>query len=277
MEDNEFLSNTDYNRKMDDFWSSFQLGNKSEWLTLDHPLYNIISHFFQKPGGSRRILHINGEAGSGKSVLLRNLIYKIDATISEGASFPQIFYIDSERKFALNQIKSQISASLQKKLFLSVISDPVSLDAILSQLETKIRLYQGDYLIIDSVSQILKTQLKDVQNYGEWRLSLEDFYQNLISRIVSLAIVNSLNVIFVHHLSYNPELDVNLPYYYSHFQNVQGMWLTLQKAIGSDHNFPWSISCYYQRSLKDHSLKQFGVDFPYFIHNGKIFLNQNPN
>jgi hypothetical protein len=129
-------------------------------------------------------------------------------------------------------------------------------------------------IILDSLSNILKFIGADYDSYP----LLQQFNNVFLSRLVALITKKQLFCIFVHHISFNPVLGDIPSYYGSVVQNLEGIWLSLEKTIETFEDcepyFENSIVLSYSQYSLNDVISQFCLRYKYSLECGKFVLGE---
>jgi hypothetical protein len=194
--------------------------------SLNTGLYTILDRYLEPP--TQNFIHISGENTTGKSILVKNFLHHV----LNSPKAPRIFYIDTENKFSVRQYQTLFSRKAQNSVFLN---QPSSISDFLKQLRnmrsSNYKIREGDYLVVDSISAFQKQLMVPAENYHEWKAELLYMTEQIVPQLISLAVRKGLKIILIHQVSYNPEIEANLPYYFDLFQQIKGIWVFLKHEI----------------------------------------------
>ena len=185
--------------------------------------FSLISRYFSS---KNRILHVSGPNMSGKSTLIKEFI-KHDIRDSSR----KYFLIDSEKKFSKRNYMNEFSTGDQRRIF---VNNSDNFDKIIKTLESLKKdifpLDPNDILIIDSFSNILKTEIVNSDDYLDTMKALKIFSEKIIPGMIDLVVDKKLYVILSHHVTFNPEYQSNIPYYFDLMMTIAGMWIYLSRT-----------------------------------------------
>lgn len=216
---------------------------------------------------SMKILHIAGSAGSGRNSLIKAyLFWRLQ-------KFPgNVFIIDTDHKYSRKTFSSW--GSLQQRLYHLSVSNSDSLERILGNiLNHKHLLQENDCVIINSISTIIKRKLTNSMDYQDYKVILNSVIEKIIPLIIKIVKIRQCCLIITHHVSYNFEINENIPYFHDLMHNIPGMWLYLK---------PSEIKKYKRQSknkiilsytwIENKTQKHYSNYFNYSLCNSKIKL-----
>ena len=172
---------------------------------------------------SDQILHIAGPDGSGRSSLVKTILqYYLSHT-------PNYCYIlDTDQKYSAKSF--QTLSPDQTKVFLTKIpnTSPQSFSATLRYLlSDQSPIVPGDLIIINAMSSVLKRVMVQCGSYADYHQFVHIFIKQLLPALSRMVTKKQCRFLFVHHVSYKPDLDATLPYFYDLMLMLSGMWIFL--------------------------------------------------
>jgi hypothetical protein len=235
-------------------------------------VFSLFSTLFSDHPHDHRILHIAGKNKSGKSMLIKEyLAYDL------ARSDRSYFLIDTENKFALKNFKADLSIPHQERIFQTSLRPQERITKLFDILLTPdFPIQAGDVVIIDSLSEILKNSITKTEDWYEYRYELQQFSRTMMGKLIDLLVKKDLSCIFTHHVSYNPEYNQLIPYYFDLVNLIPGMWAYLEGTpsrmengeIIYDNALILSISIRDTKNIRIIKVKNFRESFPYHLHEG---------
>lgn len=232
-------------------------------------LFQLLGKYICGPRSPRnRVIHIKGQNGLGKSIFIRTLL---DHLYGVTAYSGHTYIFDTETKYSRAAIDAAIQPPHRQHIFLTYAHEFSELLALVQKFDT-MNLPPKSLLVIDSLSNVLKILGAEADSY----LLLKAFNSIFLTKLVALLAKKDLFCVMVHHISYNPVLG-NIPAYFaSVVQNLEGIWLSLEKSIAAfeDHEpyFEHTVALSYCERTYDSLLHQFCIRYAYSLHHGKFIL-----
>ena len=242
---------------------------KKQEITDD--FFSLISRYFSS---KNRFLHLSGPNLSGKSTIIKEFI-KND--IKESSR--KYFIIDSEKKFSKRNYIDEFSNEDQSKIFVNNSDNFIKIVETFSMLKNDIYpIEPQDILIIDSFSNILKTEMGNCIDYFDNMKVLNFFSQKIIPDLIDLIVEKKLYVILSHHVTYHPGYKSNIPYYFDLMMTIAGMWIYLYQTTKGvkDKIFLYdkflTISFTFSRKNSDLLVSQTNIrqSYQYILKDGKL-------
>ncbi|UYP48495.1 hypothetical protein NEF87_004780 [Candidatus Lokiarchaeum ossiferum] len=223
------------------------------------------------------IIHINGENASGKSTLLREFIrYHLPISTqpiyiadNEGGLSPSILQNMFSSKNSLLERMYHFSCQSVQDLFQLIESLPMNKNVK----------KERPILIINSFSRILKSTIGSVSNYADYIHAVHTFSDILFPKISTLTTKGNFLIILIHHITFNPIYNSEVPYYADFIQMLQGSWISLKSTQYSPEKWIREItfSNIIKRTSKGKSqLQRVSKSRRYILDQGR-FLIMTPN
>lgn len=194
---------------------------KKEDITGD--FFSLIARYFSP---KNRFLHLSGANMSGKSTIIKEFI-KHDIKQSRR----KYFIIDSEKKFSKRNYMDEFSTGDRDRIFVNNSDNFSKTFETLNLLKKKVYpLDPKDILIIDSFSNILKTEMGNCMDYFDNMKALNYMSEKIVPGLIDLVVEKKLYVILSHHVTYHPGYNSNIPYYFDLMMTIAGMWIYLHQT-----------------------------------------------
>ena len=176
---------------------------KKEDITED--FFSLIARYFSP---KNRFLHLSGPNMSEKSTIIKEFI-KHDIKSSKR----KYFIIDSEKKFSKRNYLNEFSTGDQARIFVNNSDNFSKTFETLNLLKKNVYpLESQDILIIDSFSNILKTEMGNCMDYFDNIKTLNHMSEKIVPAMIDLVVEKKLFVILSHHVTYHPGYNSNIPY-----------------------------------------------------------------
>jgi hypothetical protein len=195
----------------------------SEKQVITKDFFSLIGRYFSQ---KNRFLHLAGPNLSGKSTIIKDFI-KHD--IKESSR--RYFIIDSEHKFSKRNYMNEFSIENQDRIFVNNSQNFKKISDTLKLLRQDVYpLEPNDILIIDSISNILKREMGNSEDYYDHMKALKYISEKIVPDMIDLAINKKLFIILSHHVTYHPGYNSNIPYYFDLMMSIAGMWIYLHRT-----------------------------------------------
>ena len=195
---------------------------KKQVITED--FFSLIGRYFSS---KNKFLHLSGPNLSGKSTIIKEFI-KHDIKQSKR----RYFIIDSEKKFSKRNYMDEFSQIDQSRIFVNNSDNFNKTTETLKLLKKDIYpLGPKDILIIDSFSNILKTEMGNCMDYYDNMKALNYISEKIVPDLIDLVVDKKIYVILSHHVTYHPGYNTNIPYYFDLMMTIAGMWIYLHQTI----------------------------------------------
>ncbi len=244
---------------------------------MSNKVFSLFSKLFSHHPHDHRILHIAGENKSGKSILIKDfLAYDL------AKSRRSYFLIDTENKFALKNFKADLPKIHLERIFQTTLNRKKISEIFDIMLDPSFPIQAGDVVIIDSLSDVLKHTITKTEDWYEYRYEIRKFSGTLMGKLINLLVKKDLSCIFTHHVTYHPEYDQLIPYYFDLVNLIPGMWAFLEskpsrmesEEIIYDNTLILSLSIRDSESSKIIKVKNFKESFPYQLNEGHFTFIQ---
>lgn len=234
-------------------------------------IFRLLSKYIMSPSSpANRLIHVKGQNSLGKSIFIRTFLNYL---YTSGTYFSNTYIIDTEQKYSRTNIQANISPDFRPNVFLCHQCDFSELITLINELET-IHIPPKSIIVIDSLSNILKQMNADCNSYH----LLQKFNTKFLSKLISLLTRKDLFCFLVHHISHNPLLGDVPSYYTSIVQNLEGIWLSLEKIVGnlygSEPVYEKRILLTYTATTTEAILSQFSVQYQFSIQHGNFILGE---
>ncbi|MBA7584690.1 hypothetical protein ES708_26647 [subsurface metagenome] len=194
---------------------------KKQDITGD--FFSLIGRYYSP---KNRFLHLSGPNLSGKSTIIKEFI-KHDIKESKR----RYFIIDSEKKFSKRNYMDEFSTGDRDRIFVNNSDNFKKTFETLNLLKKNVYpLEPKDILIIDSFSNILKTEMGNCMDYFDNMKVLNYISQKIVPAMIDLVVDKKLFVILSHHVTYHPGYNSNIPYYFDLMMTIAGMWIYLYQT-----------------------------------------------
>ena len=196
---------------------------KEEKKDITGDFFSLIARYFSP---KNRFLHLSGPNMSGKSTIIKEFI-KHDIKTSKR----KYFIIDSEKKFSKRNYMEEFSTGDHDRIFVNNSGNFDKTMETLKLLQNDIYpLDPKDILIIDSFSNILKTEMGNCMDYFDNMKVLNYMSEKIVPAMIDLVVDKKLYVILSHHVTYHPGYNSNIPYYFDLMLTIAGMWIYLHQT-----------------------------------------------
>jgi hypothetical protein len=174
----------------------------------------------------QRILHITGDPGTGKSILAQAIAIRFGELRNK-----QVLYIDTMKKFSKKRFMMFFKDSEKRDLFtMSEIQSLQAQEFLITKLKKMSDFNQLNdigLIVFDSVSHHLRHELTKGQ-FNHYVNLINEFHGCQMEPLIRVAVKNDIKIIFVHEMSYKPELG-SIPFLLSYFEQIKGIWLPIKK------------------------------------------------
>ena len=229
------------------------------------------AHTYQ--GELPKIIHINGENASGKSTLLREFI-RYHMPISS----QPIFIADNEGGLSPSILQNIFTSnhSLLERLYHFTCHSIQDLFQLLESLPMKrSSIKESPILIINSFSRILKSSLGSVTNYTDYIHAVHTFSDRLFPKLSKLSVKGNYLIILVHHITFNPVYNSEVPYYSDIIRMLQGSWISLKSMQNSPET--WIREITFSNIIKNTSqgkshLHRISKSRRYILNQGRFLI-----
>ena len=205
------------------FTPAINLTSIPEKQDITEDFFSLIARYFSN---KNRFLHLSGPNLSGKSTIIKEFI-KHDIKESKR----RYFIIDSEKKFSKRNYMDEFSPRDQAKIFVNNSDNFRKTSDTLRLLQKNVYpLEPQDILIIDSFSNILKTEMGNCMDYFDNMKALNYMSEKIVPGLIDLVVDKKLYVILTHHVTYHPGYNSNIPYYFDLMMMIAGMWIYLHQT-----------------------------------------------
>ncbi len=170
------------------------------------------------------VVHISGENAVGKTTLLLRLL---NHTLNIDPS-THIYLFDTEGKFTQSRLK--ILKPHQDRIFRRSIATYDHLKHALKKMTVENKIYPGSYLVIHSISTLLRHALSLSDGYLQSVDSYQMFSNEILPSLISTALKIKCHLIITHHVVWDPNYAETRPAFFDLMQNLQGMWWYLSKT-----------------------------------------------
>ncbi len=175
----------------------------------------------------QRILHISGDPGTGKSILAQAIAIRFSELQNK-----QVLYIDTMKKFSKKRFMMFFKDSDKLDLFtMTEIQSLQSQEFLITKLKKMAdydRLQHIGLIVFDSISHHIRHELTKGQ-FNHYMNSINEFHACQMEPLIRVAVKNDIKIIFVHEMSYKPELG-SIPFLLSYFEQIKGIWLPIKKV-----------------------------------------------
>ncbi len=233
--------------------------------------FSLITRYFSP---KNRFLHLSGPNMLGKSTIIKEFI-KHDIKKSKR----KYFIIDSEKKFSKRNYMSEFSNGDHDRIFVNNSGNFDKTMETLKLLQKDVYpLDPQDILIIDSFSNILKTEMGGCIDYYDDIKALNYMSDKIVPTLIDLVVDKKLYVILSHHVTYHPGYNSNIPYYFDLMMIIAGMWIYLYQTTKGvkDKTFLYdkflTLSFTFTKKNSDLKISQTNIrqTYQYETNDGKI-------
>jgi hypothetical protein len=182
-----------------------------------------------------QIIHIAGPDGSGRSSMVKTILTYYLAHTSNNC-----FILDTDQKYSTKSFKAL--GHDQTRIFISKLpnnsrSFPTTLQYLLSD-QSPVK--SGDLIVINAMSSILKRVQVQCDSYADYHRFVHIIIKQLFPKLIRIIAKKNCRLLFVHHVSYKPDADATLPYFYDLMLILKGMWIFLDPQFLPPKTFQFS-------------------------------------
>ena len=206
--------------------------------------------FLRKLFLSKKLASIYGESSTGKTTMALQLI---DFFLSPGET---CIWIQASEEFPIKRFNVLSNNVNLSQIFISPKNNTCSsYEHFLLVLKSLFDEYSClppsvKFIVIDNISHHLRYKISQSSEVREVMAIQNDFYDNYLLRLIMMCEKEDISLILLHEITYNPNLDKNVPFYNRLYERLDSITISLEKPMGINHkimnvkfgNRMWSFS-----------------------------------
>lgn len=194
-----------------------------EFFTL---IYNLLRN-------NSRIIQISGESSSGKSTFVQFLVGHL---ISDKENLYSALWINAGSPFSYKRLEHNFKDApeqleyIKNNIFLTNISSYFKQQNLineLSSIENFIPI-NTKLIIFDSISSNFRLKLMEFNEIDNKIKIINTFFTEQIYPLQMFASLNRVNLIFIHEVSYKPNLNKNVKFLHKLFDRIDSIMIKLE-------------------------------------------------